>query len=143
MASRDGAPLSKLAALCIADEGQAARRVLRAFDRGGGSRKRAAILLNVPYRTMYMVIRRLNLWADIDELLRRRGYANPHAELAARRRVKLPKQVCSYVDDVCTAAPQLIPRVAPSTARLPIRFDVFDPSLADRRAEPFREVEWP
>ena len=117
--------ISKLGALVVAMPGEAARIILRALDRAAGSRKRAAVLLNVPAKGLYNYIHTLGLWADIDELIRRRGYVDPYATSAA---VRSPVRELRYG--------HLLPKAVsvaalPPRRHSPIRFDLFDLRLAD------------
>lgn len=60
--------LSKLGALAIADPNAASRIICKAIVDANGDRANAAASLDVPIRTLYRLIGKLDLWATIDQL---------------------------------------------------------------------------
>jgi hypothetical protein len=131
-------PVSRMGALVIASPGEAARLILRAIDRAGGNRRRAALLLNIAPKMLYVYIRRLGLWADIDDLVRKRGYFDPHAPPCRQQRSQFVegthgKPWKGYVDRRYKfKLPDKTKLAAvPPKRHSPVRFDTFDPSLAD------------
>ena len=65
---------SILGSLAHADPNKAKQRILSALQRTSGERKKAAELLGVTHRSFYRIITRLEMWGEIDELMKRRGF---------------------------------------------------------------------
>lgn len=118
-------PLTQFGALVLAKPTEAARLILKALDRGGGDRKRAALLLNVPVEAIYVAIKKLGMWDDIDRMIAMRGYI-PTCDYKVARRKPVEQKTYGYTTTVDASVAKPAPR-----RHSPVRFDVFDPQLAD------------
>lgn len=67
-------PLSNFGALIVVDPEEAKRRILRAFEESEGSRSGAAQAMDVPERTLYHWISKLQMEADIDRVCAENGF---------------------------------------------------------------------
>jgi hypothetical protein len=107
--------VATLSALVICKPEEAAHRILLATDKAEGDMKFVAKILGVTAPILQNAIETLHLQKDICELIVKRGFTT-----GGNQRSKAGR---AYVNDSATLNSKRF--------RMPVRFDEFDPDLAD------------
>lgn len=94
--------ISKIGAKIIDDPMAAKRMILEALEAAEGDRKTAAKALGTTHRSLYRFFDRLNLWDEIDALIREKGF--PHIPGPPRLRARILVEVVAHEGDLTKAA---------------------------------------